>query len=370
MAGLGAAIGGFAQGFGQGLKIRSDLEDAKANREYRGIQTAEAKDRMDRAKQLDTLNNQLFEESKAWRSSSGDYSQFQDPGSDEAAAFHYNRVQPLLEQQARLTGKSELEVRNAVQALEKDRFAQRTFRAAQMIEAGDTAGIDILKPAYNRTFLDGRTLESGTYNRDKDTFTLNYKDKQGNSQSHEVKRDVLVNQYVLGAMNTGDAAKLWMKNREEQRDREFKAGENEKDRGLKTDLNTADNKAAMERTRVSAGATVRAAELNVESRVNARANAREDKDYDDFQAQINDSLGWNKNNPLVTQDQLAARNRDAAAMTGIFNTTREVAGKKLSAYEASQVLKGIQNKSAKFSEDKGYTIVDVGGIRAVLPPQK
>jgi hypothetical protein len=54
-------------------------------------------------------------------------------------------------------------------------------------------------------------------------------------------------------------------------------------------------------------------------------------------------------------------------MTNIWNTTRDVAGKKLSAYEVAQVIRGIEGKTAKFAEKDGYTIVDVGGVRAILP---
>ena len=368
---LGAAIGGFADGVAKGLKLRSDLEDAETRRGLVGLQKQEAQLKLDRETQMKELQTQLFQETKDWQGGQGSYAPGEggmyDPASDQAATMHYQRIQPLLEQQAMLAGKSPLEVRQTLKTMEQDRYAQTTMRAAQLVQTGDPSGIELLKGSYNKMYRDGRNLEGGTFNPETDTFTLNYVDKDGTTKTHDVKRDALANQYLLGALNPADAAKSMMRDRELKEGRAFEGGENEKNRGLKRELNKDDNAAALQRTQIGAAATKYSADRGVDARNNSRADAQQAKDYDDFQTQINDALGWNKNNPLVTQEQLASRNRDAAFMTGIWNTTRDVGGKKLSAYEAAQVVKGIENKTAKTVQRDGYTIVDVGGIRAILP---
>lgn len=370
---LGAAIGGFADGVAKGLKLRSDLEDAETRRGLVGLQKQEAQLKLDRETQMKEINSKLSQEILNYQSGSDVYApadgQTYDPASDGSAKIHYSRIRPLLMQQASLSNdpRLTLAVEQSLNDMEEKRYAQKTIRAAQLIEAGDDTGVEVLKGPYNTFYKDGRTLVDGKFNAANDTFTLNYLDKDGTAKSREVKRDVLAKQYVRLGMNAADASKTMAAEFMKREDRAFEAGENDKNRGLKRELSESDNKAALERTQIGASATRYSADRGVDARAASRINAQEAKDYDDFQTQINDALGWNKSNPLVTPEQLASRNRDAAFMTGIFNTTRDVGGKKLSAYEAAQVVKGIENKTAKTVQRDGYTIVDVGGIRAILP---
>lgn len=378
---IAAGLGALGEGFVRGIKTGSELADAEKRRGLQDMQMKREQQALDRDKQMMDLNAQIAKEYNEYRDGAGAYA----PGEGitynrmdpKVADLHYARIEPLLQQQAALSGKNPALVTRELNELRREGFAENVFRASQMLEMGDPAGAEVLKPFYNRLFPDGTTVGQTRYDKSTDTFTIQTI-REGVAADTQVPRGKLVEMLHYGALNPADAVKLRMREREKADDRKFDADEREKDRGLKVsegdkdrtlrrDLNESDNKAADARTRISAGATVRAAEIGREGRVNAGANARDDKDYDDFQGQINDALGWNKSNPLVTPDQLQKRNRDAAAMTNIWNTTRDVAGKKLSAYEVAQVIRGIEGKTAKFAEKDGYTIVDVGGVRAILP---
>lgn len=373
MAGIGSALGGFAKGYTQGLKLRSDLDDAEERRGILGLEKQAKQLAIDNEKAFADLNKQISTEINTFNEM---------PNKDDPTQFdaHYGRLGGLLKQQAVLARKDPLEVDKSINAMRKDKYAEKIYQAASLLQSGDDSGINVLKPVFNNMFKDGNTLQGGTFNKDTDSFDLTYVNKAGETVNRSVKREDLANRIVPLALNVADAVKLDIKAREDEKQRNFQSVEgdktrdfqgkqNDKDRGLKVKLNEDDNKTRLQTSAMGLQGTMYAADKGAESRVAGRANAREDKDYDDFQTQINDALGWNKNNPLVTPEDLSNRNRDAAAMTGIWNTTRDVGGKKLSAYEVAQVVKGIQGGKAKFSESNGYQIVDVNGVRAVLPKQ-
>lgn len=373
MAGIGSAIGGFAQGFAGGVRLKSEMEDAEARRGLMGLQKQSAQLALDNETQFADLSKQIGAEINAFNTL---------PDKDDPTQFdaHYTRLGGLLKQQAVLAKKDPFEVDKSINAMRKDKYAEKIYQASSLLQAGDDSGLQVLKPVFNNMFKDGNTLQGGTFNKETDSFDLTYLNKAGETVNRSVKREELANRIVPLALNVADAVKLDIKAREDEKDRKFKAGENDKDRdfkgkendkdrGLKVKLNDDDNKTRITTANIGLKGTIYSADKGAESRSTARANGRDDKDYDDFQGQINDALGWNKNNVLSTPEDLARRNRDATTMTGIFNATREFAGKKLSAYEAAQVAKGIENKTAKFTESNGFTVVDVGGVRAVLPKQ-
>lgn len=373
MAGIGSAVSGFAQGLGQGLKLSSDLADAKERRGLMGLEKEQKQLAIDNEKAFNTLSTSIGKEINDFNAL---------PDKDDPAQFdaHYTRLGGLLKQQAVLARKDPLEVDKSINAMRKDKYAEKIYQASSLLQAGDDSGINVLKPVFNNMFKDGNTLQGGTFNSETDSFDLTYVNKAGETVNRSVKREDLANRIVPLALNVADAVKLDIKSREDQKERDFKAGEgdktrtfqgkeNEKDRGLKVKLNDDDNRTRITTANIGLKGTIYSADKGAESRTAGRGNAQDAKDYDDFQAQINDSLGWNKNNPLVTPEDLAKRNREAAAMTGIWNTTRDVGGKKLSAYEVAEVVKGIQGGKAKYSESNGYQIVDVNGVRAVLPKQ-
>lgn len=371
MAGIGSAFGGFAKGYTQGLKLRSDLDDAEQRRGLMGLEKEQKQLALENEKTFNDLSKKIGTEINAFNEL---------PDKDDPTQFdaHYTRLGGLLKQQAVLARKDPLEVDKSINAMRKDKYAEKIYQASSLLQAGDDSGINVLKPVFNNMFKDGNTLQGGTFNKETDSFDLSYVNKAGETVNRSVKREDLANRIVPLALNVADAVKLDIKSREDQKQRDFQAGEgdktrefqgkqNDKDRGLKVKLNDDDNKVRLQTSNMGLQGTMYAADKSAESRVAARANGKDDKDYDDFQTQINDALGWNKNNPLVTSEDLQNRNRDAAAMTGIWNTTRDVGGKKLSAYEVAQVVKGISSGKAKFSESNGYQVVDVGGVRAVLP---
>ena len=371
--GIGAGIGGFAQGFAGGVRLRSDMEDAEARRGLMGLEKEQKQLALNNEKAFADLSTKIGTEINAFNEL---------PDKDDPAQFdaHYTRLGGLLKQQAVLARKDPLEVDKSINEMRKSKYAEKIYQAANLLQAGDDSGINVLKPVFNNMFKDGNTLQGGTFNKETDSFDLTYLNKDGQQVAKSVKREDLANRIVPLALNVADAVKLDIKAREDQKTRDFQAGEGDKtrkfqgeqgdkDRGLKVKLNDDDNKTRVQTANIGLKGTMYAADKGVEGRGIARGNAADAKDYDDFQAQINDALGWNKNNMLTTPEDLQNRNRDAAAMTGIWNTTREVGGKKLSAYEVAQVVKGIQGGKAKYSESNGYQVVDVNGVRAVLPKQ-
>lgn len=382
MAGIAAGLGALGEGFVRGIRIGSDLTDADTRRGLVDMQKKQAQLALDRDTQMADLSKQLGQEFVDYRDGTGAYApaegQQYDRTSPQSADLHYSRIQPLLQQQAILSGKNPAMVDKELKELRKEGYAERVFQASQLMESGDVeGGAKILQPLYRKMFADGTDVKSVAYDKTKDALSM-VTVRDGQESVVEMPRGKVVDMLNYGALNPADAVKLKMREKEKQADRDFESGQTDKklkaeaeqrglDRKSREAISAADNASAERRTGISAEATRYSADRSVEARRNAGANARDDKDYDDFQTQINDALGWNKNNPLVTPEQLQSRNRDAAAMTNIWNTTRDVGGKKLSAYEVAQVIRGIEGKTAKYAEKDGYTIVDVGGIRAVLP---
>ena len=164
MAGLSlAGLGGFAQGLASGLKTSSDMADSEQRRGLMKLQAEGEQLKLDKERTITDLNTQLKNETTAWQTGSGVYApaegQRYDAGNEDTANLHYSRIQPLLEQQAALQGKSILDVRNTMNAMRKEQFAERSWRAAQLLEAGDAAGLDVVKPVYNKLRSEEHTSE-------------------------------------------------------------------------------------------------------------------------------------------------------------------------------------------------------------------
>lgn len=382
---LGAAISGLVQGIGQGIKLRSDLDDAEQRRGLMDLRKKNEEIDLQTKTELREIGNQLGNEIKL-------FNEREDRESPDAIDGHYTTVGALMKRQAVLAGKDPLAVDKTINDMRKEKYQEKIFGASRLLANGDDSGIEVLKPVFNKMFKDGNTLVGGAYDKETDSFNLTYTNKNGEQLTRSVPREKLANDLVPLALNVADAAKLNIKATEDDKDRKSREGISDKDRTSRENvaaadrtsrenvagadrtsrerMNNADNATRVEVAGISLEGTKYTADKGVEGRGISRQNARDDKDYDDFQSQINDALGWNKNNPLVTPQQLEKRNKDAAAMTGIFNTTREVGGKKLSAYEVAQIARGIEGGTAKFTEQNGYTIVDVGGVRGVLPKAK
>lgn len=372
---LGAAIGGFADGVAKGLRLRSDLEDADTRRGLMDMQKQEQQLRVNRETQMKELQTQLFQETKDWQSGQGSYAPGEgaqyDPASDQASGMHYQRIQPLLEQQAMLAGKSPLEVRQTLKAMEQERYAQTTMRAAQLVQTGDPSGVDLLKNPYNKMYRDGRTLEGGAFNPETDTFTLSYKDKDGTIKTHDVKRDVLANQYLLGALNPADAAKSLIRERELATGREFESGENNKNRDLKRDLNKDDNAAALERTKLTGSYGLQSARISKDGRDEYRKDQLKIQAYNDFEKDIDNALGASNRNSGIpmTPEERSGLNSARSAGRVAFDTTYDVLGSRVTGPQFLDVMEAHKSGRALVKDDKtsGLRGVEYNGVRVVVP---
>jgi len=218
MAGLGAAIGGFAQGFGQGMKIRSDLEDAKAKREFMGLQKEKLQQELDVGKQFAELQQGMATETQDYAKGTGNYApaegQTYDPTNPAVVDQYYTRIGAMAKQQAILANKNPLEVDEQMNKFRKERFSERVMQASSLLKSGDESGFELLKPVYNQMFKDGRELVRGAYNKDNDSFDLTYKDKDGTERQTSVGRAAFAENIVPLALNPADAAKFAMQNKE------------------------------------------------------------------------------------------------------------------------------------------------------------
>jgi uncharacterized protein YihD (DUF1040 family) len=125
--------------------------------------------------------------------------------------------------QAILANKNPLEVEEFMNKARKEKFSERVMQATSLLKAGDESGFEVLKPAYNKMFNDGRELLGGTYNKENDTYDLRYKDKDGTERGYNVGRAQLTDNIVPLALNPADAAKYHLQNKEmELKEREFK----------------------------------------------------------------------------------------------------------------------------------------------------
>lgn len=218
MAGLAAAVGGFAQGLGQGLKLRSDLDDAQAKRDYMGLQTEKLKQEVDTGKEFRELQTAMADETKNYASGLGAYApgegQTYDPTNPSVVDAYYSRVGAMAARQAILANKNPLEVEEFMNKARKEKFSERVMQATSLLKAGDESGFEVLKPAYNKMFNDGRELIGGTYNKENDTYDLRYKDKDGTERGYNVGRAQLTDNIVPLALNPADAAKYHLQNKE------------------------------------------------------------------------------------------------------------------------------------------------------------
>lgn len=376
MAGLAAAFGGLATGLASGLKTGSELKDAQERRGLMQVQRESEQLKLDNANQMRDINNKLLEETQNWQKGQGAYApaegQTYDGGSEAAADLHMSRIEPLLRQQAVLAGKSELEVDRAVKETKREQFAERSWRAAQLLSQGDASGLDVIKPAYNKIYKDGRQLEGGSFNANDDSFTMNYKDeKTGETKSHTVKRDVLVNNYMLGALNPTDGVKLTMQANENAKDRKLKADEGDKDRSNRVQVVGIQEAGANKRSSAQNETSVKVATIGADSRTTARLNAADLKDSDDFKKEFDTSLGFSQQRAgIYSTEELTQLNKDRSEGYGMYDATQRYMGTKLSGAQVKILQDAYRSGQATIKVDPktGYAGVEFNGIRGILPP--
>lgn len=224
MAGLGAAIGGFAQGAAQGLKLRSDLEDAASKREFMGLQGQKLQQEVDEGAQFAELQKNMALETNNYVKGEGAYApaegQKYDPTAPDVVDNYYNRLGAFAKQQAILAKKNPLEVDEFMNKARKEKFSERVMAASQMLTMGNPEGLDMIKPQFKQMF--GVDMTNATYNKDTDSFDIAYKGKDGADGTRSVKRQAFAEGLLPLALNPADAAKFAMQNKElAQRETEF-----------------------------------------------------------------------------------------------------------------------------------------------------
>ncbi len=360
--GLGAAIGGLAGGYAKGVQIRSDLEDAKENRGLKALQRQQAELELDRNKQLTQVRGQMSEAIRGFQGA--------DLNDTEAWNAQANTLEGLLVQEAGLTGASTYDALKNFRELTNNRFSEQVFAAAQFINRGDPAGIDMLKPVKNRFMPDGNMLTGGTYNKNDDTWDLSYQDKDGNTRMVSMPREELARSLPL-YMNIGDASKLMM---QQQLKEDERAYQDKRDatkmefEGVQTDK-TLDAKILS--AKITAAATTDAAQSRGVTRRNERLEDRINAGVIAIEKGIADHLGYNPKMAIAADTQ---RYNNATALALQIYETNAIASKGASLLRSSElvrIMQSIEEGTAKINDVPNRkdlkSVVLEEGIRAIIP---
>jgi hypothetical protein len=357
---LGAAIAGLAGGYAKGVQIKSDLEDAKESRGLKTLQKQQAELELDRNKQLADIRGQT----------SNAISGFQAASLDDVDAFnnHYKTLENLVVKEATLAGKDPVAAFQSMEALRRDKFAERVFAANQMLQMGNDAGFEILKPVFNQHFKDGQMLMGGTFNQAENTYTIRYQDQEGNDKMTTLPREQLMDNLLMKMLNPADAAKLMMRDREMTRTEGFQMGlldkkqgfqavESAKDRGLRVDLSAAERES---QERIAGARTTTSTQ--------DREIARDDAALRNFDSGLEGALGYDPKYP--TEKGRQRFEQDAVPATNIFRATNTVDRTRLTANESVSVLKALRDGSARVERipgNDGFLRVFAGTTKAVIP---
>ena len=240
LGGLGAAVGGFAQGAAQGLRLRSELEDAEAKRKYMGLQTEKLQQEVDTEKQFGDLQKGMAQEIKDYSSGTGVYApaegQAYDPLNPKTVDMYYSRLGSMAVQQGILAKKNPAEIEETFNRMRKEKFQERVMQASNRLSMGDASGLDLIKPQFQQMF--GGELKGATYDDKTDSFNIAFVGKDGNEATRSVKRQAFSEGMLPMALNPADAAKFMMQNKElaqqkELKDRELNGIENYRTESLK-----------------------------------------------------------------------------------------------------------------------------------------
>lgn len=412
---LAAGLGGLAQGFAQGLKLRSDLEDAQANREFRqkqsGIMEKQgelAQLEINKGARMQETQRRIGEEFQNFKNYTGDYAQFK-PQTEGVGAnapmnpfdnfraidFHYDRMKGLLQEQALIAGKDPFEVERSVRTLRKENYMENLGRAMTAFRLGDPGAIDSIKDVYNKSFKDGNQMTGGTFDEASGKYVFEFKTKDGNVVPRSFSRDEILDTLSRGAMNVADAAKLDMQARENQRDREFKAGESEKDRTFKSGEGEKDRtfkagegdkdrKSAEKRTGISAGAQLESTRMRVagdkevagiqaESRSEERVATNMRDARKNFTEGLDSAFGMNtKMASSLEGPELKRHNSNKALAGDLFNHSAKynmalTPAEAALAVDALRNPKGTNYGKTKDSDGKVVYFIEVEGRRIPVP---
>jgi len=214
MAGLAAAIGGFAQGVGQGLKLRNDLEDSEARRKALGVQTDLASQQLENEKEKAGARKEAADLITGYKTGNTElgFVRNEDGSYDPSAPENVNRYYQLSElsaaRVANAHGQSPGAAINEVRKLKKDQFAEGVNQASALYNMGDLAGGDAALKRVYPLFKDGRDFLGSSVNpNDPKQVDLRYKDqKTGEERVYTTPLDKLANNIIPLGLNLVDAS--------------------------------------------------------------------------------------------------------------------------------------------------------------------
>lgn len=222
MAGIGAAVSGFAQGMGQGLKLNSDLQDAEARRGLMALQGKQAQQAVDLGDEQAASRKEAATFIKGYatgdtnlgfvRNEDGSY----DPNLPQNIARNYDLQEQSAQRVALAHGQNPTKAIAEVRELRKQGFQEGVNQAAGLYSIGDLeAGDAVLKKVYPM-LRDGKTfLGSQAVDGDPNKMALRYKDdKTGEEKQLLTTREDLSKRLLPMAMNITDAANYNLRSQE------------------------------------------------------------------------------------------------------------------------------------------------------------
>lgn len=220
--GIGAAISGLAQGFAQGVKLKSDLEDAEAKRGLMGLQQKAAQQQVDLGDEQAASRKEAADVIKGYatgdtnlgfvRNDDGSY----DPNRPENIARNYDLQEQSAARVALAHGQNPTKAIAEVRELRKQGFQEGVNQAAALYGIGDLpAGDAVLKKVYPM-IRDGQTfVGSEPVENDPNKVALRYRvDKTGEEKTLVTNREDLSKRLLPMAMNITDAANYNLRTQE------------------------------------------------------------------------------------------------------------------------------------------------------------
>lgn len=219
---IGAAIGGLVQGFAQGAKLKSDLEDAETRRGLMGLQAKQAQLAVDTGEEQAAARKEAASFIKGYnagdtnlgfiRNEDGSY----DPNLPQNIARNYELQEQSAQRVALAHGQNPTKAIAEVRELRKNGFQEGVNQAAALYGIGDLdAGDAVLKKVYpmirdGQTFLGSQAVEN-----DPNKVALRYKvDKTGEEKTLVTNREDLAKRLLPMAMNITDAANYNLRTQE------------------------------------------------------------------------------------------------------------------------------------------------------------
>lgn len=212
--GIGAAIGGLAQGFAQGVKLKSDLQDAESRRGLQELQAKAAQQTIDAEAERAAARLEAANNIKGYASGSTDLGFIRnedgsyDPNRPENLQRNYYLQEQSAARVALANGQNPTKALAEVRELRKQGFQEGVNQAAALYRLGDLAAADAALSKVYPMVRDGQTfLGSQADPNDPSKVALRYKvDKTGEEKTMVTSREDLATRLLPLAMNITDAA--------------------------------------------------------------------------------------------------------------------------------------------------------------------